>query len=548
MSSYICAMRHSGIISSKVQEARTGGENAERAPLAVSPETILPNQELRVPFELAQPYFKEWWFCRFLFWHEVATGRGGWMKTEMIEHICNQLGLDYNRERQALYLAVGDELLARNEHGVYHFKSIEKIAQQKGLRITAQKGGKTKIQTCCTVVFMSQSLIRMNSKKFRGILAASVIKMQSEYGAKHSQMGKRYRKQLREHGYWENWKTDAKGVRYVTKGTIEELRGLLYCFKNNHGVKIPLPEEVIASSGIKDHNLTTSNTKQKTPTNKDVEASNGISSTRGTTESCVTPAQHLALAFCAARFTCTDTTETETIEKGYYTKILSKDPLSPSCIRMSPARVTVGRIKKKPWSKRPDRIEKRYKKFNFRIWDARKEPEFPVNTFEAQHEYHIYERVLSNRNIAKVLGCSPTTVMNLARQGFGGTTAARKTVTVFGLWNKPLADILNEELRSLPLALQNMVVPMKTEDVRHLIAKKDTTVLQLGLTGFADYDANGVVLMVMRSKTCFSYMEKRKLTSKSLETFEKSGIHSKKGNFGDTPLKVEKPFGKGNPF
>ena len=490
-------------------------------------------QELRVPFELASLHLKDWWFCRYLFWYAVACERGGWMKAEYIQLVCASLGLDYNRERQAIYLA--EAYIERDSHGTYKFKSLDRIMEGIGVRVTKSRGGGSRIQTTGMVVFMTQTLAKLNSKRFRSVTLGSSVKIACEKGAKHGQMVNRFRKQLKEKGYWDNWVTDPDtGERYLTKGTLQQLRDLSYCYRTNHGVTIPLTEEEIQRAGIQEHHLKPyKNTKYETENGKVTE--NGNPGDGIATESCVTPARCIGLALCTARFTCLDSIESEMTEKGYYATVVTASPLIPDMVKATPTRVHIGRPKKKPWGQRPGHIERRYRKYHFTIFDqskSSKPKQDEPQKFEPNHAYHIYDRCLSYRNIAKMAKCSPTMVMNHASHDFSGTTASKRTVTVLGNWDTGVAEAMNAHLRKLPLGLQSMVLPMKADELRKLLTKKGTAVKQLGLTGFIDYEKETETVMVMRSKTCFTYLEEREITKRSIKVLEKSGFSKVKGIYG----------------
>lgn len=494
--------------------------------------------EFHIPFEVGNKYLKKGWFARYMFWAAVSKQRGGYMKTGFIKQICAQFNLDYEKERKALYKAVGDGLVDGDKHGLYKFKNIAAVGEMCGLRISKDRHRKLKIQTQAMVIFQKKELAGMTVRRFRAAVIATATKVFSTAGAKHAQMVSRFRLQLKEKGYWDNYKV-INGEKVLHYGTAQELREIAYWFKTNSGIKIPVPDSLIEESGLKPHFLTNSKTKISVKSAHN-DSERGIPFQEGTlkgtisnsgsiTESGVTPAQHIDLVQCAARFTCYNSHDHEIAERGYYTTIHSQSPLVPELVKSARSRVHIGKVRKRPWTARSSKIERRYRKFHFSIYDDRTTTAKPKPAVKCNYKYNVFERCASYRNIASAVGCSPTTVLNYAKHGFCNTVSVHNTITVLGNWNTELAKCFNTELRKAPMALQSMVVPISVEKLNKAMSN-GTVMTQLGLTGFIDLKNLSETAMVLKSKTLFVFLEQRGITISDLKKDFKGSNSKEKRN------------------
>ncbi len=485
---------------------------------------IFLNPELVFPFEVCIAHFKDWRFWHYLLWYAIAVGRGGWITTENVKRICAVLGLRYETERHAFGFAVemgyairGEADRGKKTRGVYHFKTVTEVARLCGLTVRKRKAGemRAKAQSLGDVVIMTKNLLGMGSMDFKGLVAANGGKILCKKDAQQKRMLKRYWQQYREKGWWDNWVTDADtGEKYLTKGTFDELKAISHWKRDNYCDKIPLTGEEKWFGDVRHHIKphTQNNSSNLEAADCEVACNGEASASGNSAELCIGPARHISMAFCAAQFTRIDTTGHTVDQTGYYSTVRTTSPLSLSAVKATVPRIEMGRKTRKPKKIRTTSIEQRFRRFRFSTLGEKDFRPKPVPEADLKHEYHVFVKPLSDRNIANVLGVSTNTVRNHAMRNFGGCAEMRRHIVVLGNQHESTPDMLgfvNQRSKSMPHDLQYGASVVKTNSLR---AAENTTFSQLGLTEYVGLEDLGQNVAILRPKSTFVFVEERKLS------------------------------------
>jgi hypothetical protein len=512
-------------------------------PVKADPEfslsNIFLNLELVFPFEVCIAHFKDWRFWRYLMWYAIAIGRGGWITTENVKRICAQLGLRYESERHAFGFAVEMGYATRGEgdrgkktRGVYHFKSVAEVARLCGLSVRKRKPGdmREKAQSLGDVVIMTKNLLTMDSMAFKGLVAANGGKILCKKDAQQKRMLKRYWQQYREKGWWDNWVTDLEtGEKFLTKGTWDQLKAISHWKRDNYCDKIPLTGKEIWYGDVQHHIKQKNNLTNLEGAECEVALNGEASASGNSAELCIGPAQHISIAFCAAQFTRIDTTGHTVGRTGYYSTVRTTSPLPLSSVKATAPRIEMGRKTRKPKKIRTTSIEQRFRQFRFSTLGQKDFRRKPVPEADLKHEYHVFVKPLSNRNIANVVDVSTNTIRNHALRNFGGCAEMRKHICIFGKEHEStheILDFLNQRSKTLPHDLQFGASMVKTNSLK---MSENTAISQLGLTEYVDLGDLGQNVAIIRPKSTFVFAEEHKLGSfkrKSGNETVKSGVLS----------------------